>query len=360
MTLAEPSPQEDHVKHLAAIASKVSASLDADLLVYNGRLTGKAVDEITGQMCKAGTPCERLAHRHDLWRRPRRGLLPRSMPSALLHAISRLRSGVLHERRNARDRRGARADPVATRPARTADIQLSHTEEIGERRSGLAPTEALRVLETRARDAYRKSFDEMRGQIGMPTRLAAETATRFVTGLYRTSFAHVDPIRLGEMDRANRIAHQYGERLVSSAGKASNVKDGTLLKLVAEYPSHEFVIDITEARELFKTVREPTREEAALDTVIAMRYPVPTGDAFSFFISAPPPQPKEAQNGSTEPDGATAGSGSPKVGADGPGERTPEPPPVRNRSGRTTSRGNGTPRREPLDLTECSRRYERR
>ena len=50
-------------------------------------------------------------------------------------------------------------------------------------------------------------------------------------------------MRVGEYDRAMRIASEYATRL----GKA-NLKDGALRRLVEGYPAHGFVIDKKEAR----------------------------------------------------------------------------------------------------------------
>src|SRR6266536_3755982 len=63
-----------------------------------------------------------------------------------------------------------------------------------------------------------------------------------------------------------RIAQEYGERI-----KTDNLKPGALESLIADYPSHEFVIDLEEARELFENVREPNQEEAEL---IRMIHPI--------------------------------------------------------------------------------------
>ncbi len=163
-------------------------------------------------------------------------------------------------------------------------------DEVGERTSGLTPGDALANLHEYAIQAYQAAFSAMRFKIEMSTRLAAETAAELVRGLYSDVFAQVDPLRLGELDRANRIAVEYGKRLL---GKSQNTKeDGALARLVVAYPSHGFVIDREEAQTIFKNVRKPTLEEQRL----ALRFPVSETSAFVSFASTPPPEPPQEQN----------------------------------------------------------------
>src|SRR5262245_43794482 len=94
------------------------------------------------------------------------------------------------------------------------------------------------------------------------TKLAAEMASTLVTGLYSQISAQVDPLRLGEMQRAMEIAMAYGQRLDAYD---SNLKRNALQKLVSSYPSHGFVIDRKEARDLFHKVRAPSDDEQMLE-----------------------------------------------------------------------------------------------
>ena len=59
-----------------------------------------------------------------------------------------------------------------------------------------------------------------------------------------------------------RIASEYGERL----GK-ENLVEGGLNRLVAAYPTHGFVIDRTEAKEIFKSVQKPSEQLASLGMI---------------------------------------------------------------------------------------------
>lgn len=71
-------------------------------------------------------------------------------------------------------------------------------------------------------------------------------------------YNQIDPNRLGEMQRAMRIAQEYGYRLNQSS---QSLRNGALDNLIAGYPSHSFVIDRKEAATLFSSVRPPTNSE---------------------------------------------------------------------------------------------------
>jgi hypothetical protein len=141
------------------------------------------------------------------------------------------------------------------------DVQLQKEDEIGVSTSGLAINQALTKLRGQAFDMFEEIFLQLRIYSGMQitTKSAGEIAANITIGLLSPIYGQVDPMRLGEIDRAVRIALEYGERL----GK-HNLREGALSKLVAEYPDHSFVIDRMEAEELFENVRKPTKAEMDL------------------------------------------------------------------------------------------------
>ena len=171
------------------------------------------------------------------------------------------------------------------------------------------------------RSLYRQQFKSLRKEVGMSTRLAAQTATMLVTRLYAPLVAQIDPTRLGEFDRANQIALQYGMRLIE---KGKNISEDKLFDLIMGYPSHGFVIDSHEARVLFTRVRAPLDDEQMF---------TPWRDAtsdvrFGFFFDDPEfrgmgigganvDQPQQPQR----TDGSPSGSGSATNGSDGQAQR---------------------------------------
>lgn len=134
------------------------------------------------------------------------------------------------------------------------DIQLKKNDEIGEMSSGLAIMTALDALKDRSISAFNSHLVKIRYENQISTKMSADIATRLTEALIAPMAAQIDPIKLGEHQRAMSIAITYGQRLTA---KSSSLKEGALVKLIASYPSHGFVIDRKEARELFKSVESP-------------------------------------------------------------------------------------------------------
>lgn len=148
------------------------------------------------------------------------------------------------------------------------DVQIAKHDTLNERTSGLTPVQSLSTLreetfkffETILLDVIRRSG----GRIS--TRSASTAAVSLTSGLFRPIFAQIDPMKLGEYGRSLLVADDYGQRLNA---RFSNLKSNALTQLVAGYASHEFVIDRTEAGELFSAVRPPTPVERGLAAVLS-------------------------------------------------------------------------------------------
>jgi hypothetical protein len=164
------------------------------------------------------------------------------------------------------------------------DVQVLRSDEVGVRSSGLAPQAALDVLEARVSAAFFAQFEKLR-KLQMATALAAEVSADLAASMYRGIFEQIDPIRLGELERANQIALKYGERLLAVSQNAKT--DETLPRLVAAYPSHGFVIDHAEANELFKEVRLATPEEESA-VISFLRDPFSDEEAIVRYLNSPP------------------------------------------------------------------------
>jgi hypothetical protein len=134
------------------------------------------------------------------------------------------------------------------------DIQIRKPDEVGERDSGLTPTQALEFLEKRSKSLFKQHFNQLRldGDLGLTTKTAAQYAAELTTGLLAPIYGQLDPMRLGEVERLMGITAAYGERLAKG-----NLKSGALAKLLAGYPAHSFVIDRQEAADLFKITEAP-------------------------------------------------------------------------------------------------------
>lgn len=141
------------------------------------------------------------------------------------------------------------------------DVQIRKPDEVGERISGLTPSQALDFLQEETFKLFEYHFLQLRGRSGRGIRTctAAEIATNLTTGLFAPVYAQLDPLLLGEYHRNMKIATEYGKRL------NRNLKQRDSLETLTHgYPSHEFVIDRNEAATLFRDVRSPTPEESQL------------------------------------------------------------------------------------------------
>lgn len=141
------------------------------------------------------------------------------------------------------------------------DIQLSKPDEMFENMSGLDILQALNALEVQVRKSFRNSLVDIRGGLRLKTKIAADIATKLTDGWIAPIAAKIDPVTLGEHQRAMQIAYEYGERL-NNASKS--LCEDALAKLIGNYPSHGFVIDRKEAKELFNNVSSPNDETYGL------------------------------------------------------------------------------------------------
>lgn len=184
------------------------------------------------------------------------------------------------------------------------DVQLTKPDEIFVLGSGLDVLQALKMITDSAFESFEQFMVNLGARSGgaISTKMAADVAGGLATKLFEPISAQIDPMRLGEVQRAIRIARAYGERLSVSH---QNLKAGALDSLIDGYPSHGFVIDMEEAKKLFVSVTELSPSEAAL----VLEFPIVSKDPSSSPISAdlgelfPPPQAEDATK--TDNDGNT-------------------------------------------------------
>lgn len=143
------------------------------------------------------------------------------------------------------------------------DIQLAKKEELFEMSSGLDIIQALQVLQDTVKSSFRSFLFDLRVGANLSTKIAAELASEMASNLVKPISSQIDPIKLGEHQRALRIATTYGNRLNQ---KFKNTKTGSIDRLATGYPTHSFIIDRKEAGELFANVRSPNDIESAFET----------------------------------------------------------------------------------------------
>jgi len=146
------------------------------------------------------------------------------------------------------------------------DIQLKKNDEMGELSSGLVIATALDELKDCALSAFRSYIVDIKYRNQLSTKMSADIAAKLAESLISPMAAQIDPIKLGEHQRAMNIALSYGNRLNSHA---KNLKETSLSRLIAGYPAHGFVIDRKEARELFNDVESPEGFSLMLYDIVA-------------------------------------------------------------------------------------------
>lgn len=187
------------------------------------------------------------------------------------------------------------------------DVQLGKKDELFEQDSGLTVLDALTELEEKAFDLFEKAMIRLKVRSGgtVTLKTATHIAVELAKGVVAPVMAQIDPMHVGEVSRALKIGMKYGERLSNVSGNLQD--ESSLSRLVQEYPSHGFVIDSSEARELFVHVRDVTPDESELIKHQYLRGSLrsPAEETVLSFLSEPR---KEAANDS---DNAThIGSGS--------------------------------------------------
>jgi hypothetical protein len=183
------------------------------------------------------------------------------------------------------------------------DIQVRKGSELQERSSGLDIMQAVQAVTVQTQDAFHRIMVGTRN-LGLSTRLCAEFAATVASGIAAPLVSQIDPIRLGEMQRATRVALEYGQRLNEYA---LNLRDGALETLISAYPAHGFVIDRKEAAQLFHRVSHLTREEKEFCKAFWNHVGFEEENLPPIFIELPP------QQGAN--DGHVANAGADAVGS---------------------------------------------
>jgi hypothetical protein len=141
------------------------------------------------------------------------------------------------------------------------DIQMTKPDELMERSSGLDIQQGLELLRKQTYSAFEDFMYDTHVRSRISTKMAAEIAAKLATGVFQPIYSQIDPVRLGEISRANAIGFEYGRRLNDDS---HNLKQNALVTLITGYPSHSFVIDRKEAATLFDRVRSPDERESNL------------------------------------------------------------------------------------------------
>ncbi|MFY9561281.1 MAG: hypothetical protein WAQ52_13695 [Terriglobales bacterium] len=129
---------------------------------------------------------------------------------------------------------------------------------------------------------------------GISVKEALHESLHFTTEIMRPLYEQLDPLEIGEFKRALAIGEEYGDRLLAMT---KNPHRKTISQaLLSKYPSHDFVIDRTEARSLGLPVHalDAAQEGAFLDALTSM---LTSGESLYGFnkVSARKPAAKPAR-----------------------------------------------------------------
>jgi hypothetical protein len=167
------------------------------------------------------------------------------------------------------------------------DIQQYKTDNLAGMESGLTISEAIDTLTRKALDYHREHYTGILNSSGgvISFGSAAKVASDLVTGIFSPIFDRIDPYDVGQKARSMRIANDYGERLMRVGG---NLKQNALDTLTRGYPSHSFVVDMEEAKELFNNVRVLSdREVELVDSLGPPARMQISHEAIIYFLSEP-------------------------------------------------------------------------
>lgn len=133
------------------------------------------------------------------------------------------------------------------------DAQLRDPRGSAIPRSALNTFKSLEYLQRYTLDTLNLAVILLLQKGRMDVPYAIEQALPFVSCIATPLYQQVEPQELGEARRHLAIAEEYGERIMRRYGhsstSAAKVKD-IVNKLVWEYPSHSFVIDVLEAQQI--------------------------------------------------------------------------------------------------------------
>ena len=198
------------------------------------------------------------------------------------------------------------------------DVQLFKQNEIALRKSGLLSRSSFDSLADAAFELYERLMINVTVRSGgnVSFKLASEVSASMASTMMAPIYAQINPDVAGSENRDLNVAFHYGCRL---SGRSGNANSAAVLRLVYDYPSHDFIIDMAEARELFHSVGFPTEglyrlvrmfsdyalEEASPGVILALT-PVIQGGSHD----EQPDEAAEAAEG-TSPEAPVADSGEP-------------------------------------------------
>ena len=203
------------------------------------------------------------------------------------------------------------------------DIQLDDPVEHGQKSfSPLDEFKSLEFLREQALEWMDYYAAVMNQRYGLSIKESLKDSIPLVTAVMRPVFEQIDPVEMGEYRRAIAMGEDYAKRMlrISKNPRAAEIVE----RFVWQYASHDFCIDIDEARESGLPVEQlsPKQDKQFTEAIIDFR-----GHAHG-FVQQLPPKLKATTNPARKPvrkvSDTPKGNGRPRVngsGRSGPTER---------------------------------------
>lgn len=195
------------------------------------------------------------------------------------------------------------------------DVQLVKQNEIFARKSGLLSRSSFDALSEAAFELYERLMVGITLKSGgnVSFKLASELSASMASTMMAPIYAQINPETVGSENRDLNIAFEYGSRLIVCS---SNASVQSVFKLVYGYPSHDFIIDGDEARQLFTNVDYPSE---SLYQLVGFFGDAAYDEAEPSLVQALIPVPIEGVEEDDDFDAGTGRSEGPDDGSDGAG-----------------------------------------
>jgi len=180
------------------------------------------------------------------------------------------------------------------------DTQILERQKGGRKYgSALNPFKSLEQLQSFSLETLDVTVKLLLNRAALTVDEAIGHSIDFAASVSNPLYAKLDIEKLGEYSRALAVGKEYGERLLRRYTKWKDKDEeraDVLDKLVRGYPSHDYIIDCKEFKELGFDVRYPTDAERELFDVIAQHLidESPT-EIFCACESTPAPTAEEGQ-----------------------------------------------------------------
>lgn len=133
--------------------------------------------------------------------------------------------------------------------------------------SGLDEVQALERLHAFVLSSLDQTMFTMMARTGRKVATVLPHVTKLITDMTRPLFEKVDVVRYAQMSRALKVGEEYTKRLLARK-LAKPEADRVARNLVENYPTHSFVIDVDEARQLgLQIAASDDRQTAIVDRI---------------------------------------------------------------------------------------------